>query len=150
MKFDELGREIHEGKPVALPVGYKQPPTLEEDMRRMIRQEMSLAAMKDGFETFEEADDFEIEGEDLSSPWEYTEDQEEEDRQKAERYIEMRKKRAALIKEARNAETDRRRNPEERTSANPGTPGGRVPEGEIPRTQREDREIGGQENQVKQ
>lgn len=46
--------------PFAPTVGVRPKETLEERMRRMIRDEMSYAAEQQGMETFEEADDFDV------------------------------------------------------------------------------------------
>lgn len=48
-------------RPVSIPIGMERPESLQEKMRRLIRDEVlqqKLAA--DGVETFEEADDFDI------------------------------------------------------------------------------------------
>lgn len=51
-------------RPVAIPAGMKKPETAEERMRRMIRNELSMAAGRDGEETFEEANDFDVDDDD--------------------------------------------------------------------------------------
>lgn len=68
--IDENGREVLDDTPVALPVSFKRPPTLQEQMRAMIKQ-MSIEASQEGAETLEEADDFDI-GDDYdpTSPYE--------------------------------------------------------------------------------
>jgi len=57
---------------IAPPVGYKKAPTLAEQMRDMIRSErLRIAAQEGGFETFEEADDFDVDDDyDPTSPFE--------------------------------------------------------------------------------
>lgn len=57
--------------PVAPPVGYKKQPTIWEQQRMLIRQELSRQAEAKGFETFEESDDFAV-GDDFdpNSPYE--------------------------------------------------------------------------------
>ena len=70
--LDAHGREIVSGVPVAPPVGYKKQPSMVEHIRNMVRSEMLRQAVEQGgFETFEEADDFEV-GDDYdpSSPYE--------------------------------------------------------------------------------
>lgn len=70
-----VGREVFEkvdSKPMALPVNYKRPPTLAEQVARLVRSEqLKQAAQNAGNETFEESDDFDI-GDDFdpSSPYE--------------------------------------------------------------------------------
>ena len=49
--------------PFAPTVGVRPKETLEERMRRMIRDEMSYAAEQQGMESFEEADDFDVDDE---------------------------------------------------------------------------------------
>lgn len=53
------GEEV-DPRPVEIPAELKRPPSLKEQMQQMIRQEMSLAAAQANEETFEEADDFDI------------------------------------------------------------------------------------------
>lgn len=57
----EDGSEAPDPVPMAPPLGYVEQPNLWEQMREMIRREMSLAAEAEGKETFEEADDFDVE-----------------------------------------------------------------------------------------
>lgn len=66
--------ELPDPTPMAPPLGYKRSPSLAENMRAMIRGEMSRLAAERGFESFEEADDFQI-GDDYepSSPHELDE-----------------------------------------------------------------------------
>jgi hypothetical protein len=69
---DEHGREIMDPTPVAPPVGYKKQPSMVEIVRDMVRSErLKQEAESAGFESFEEADDFDT-GEDLDpySPYE--------------------------------------------------------------------------------
>lgn len=49
--------------PFAPTVGIRRSESLEEKMRRMIRDEMSHVAERQGMETFDEADDFDVEDE---------------------------------------------------------------------------------------
>lgn len=58
--LNDKGQEVPQKRAPALPVGYRRPPTLEERMRQMIRGSMSLKAQEEGFETFEEANDFDV------------------------------------------------------------------------------------------
>lgn len=69
----ERGREKPDGTPVAPPVGYVKQPSLAEQIRNMVRSErLRQEAESAGFESFEDADDFEV-GDDYepSSPYEY-------------------------------------------------------------------------------
>lgn len=67
-KYDEFGRELPDPTPKAMPVGFKRPETLDEQIRRLIRTHMSDMAEDQGFETFEEADDFAVEEDDQFDP----------------------------------------------------------------------------------
>ena len=63
-----LDREHPDPTPVALPVGYESPPTMETLIAQYVRHEVSQQASAQGFGTFEEEDDFEDDDpEDL--PW---------------------------------------------------------------------------------
>ena len=65
------GKEYPDPTPVEVPVDCRQPPSLREEMRRFIREEFSRNAEQTGQETFEDSDDFDIEGEDdFVSPYE--------------------------------------------------------------------------------
>lgn len=59
--------------PVAVPLRYKRPPTLQEQIQRLIRSEAYSRRMDEGYESLEEADDFDV-GDDFDSdphsPWE--------------------------------------------------------------------------------
>lgn len=63
-KFDSLGREIPDPTPVEVPLRVLQAfESLQDQIRRTIRMEMSRAAGEAGQETFEEADDFDVDDE---------------------------------------------------------------------------------------
>ena len=70
--LNESGDEIIDPKPMALPVNFKKPPTLAEQIRQMVRDERIQQGINQaGYETMDEADDFDI-GDDYdpSSPYE--------------------------------------------------------------------------------
>lgn len=71
MALNEKGEEIVSNVPVAAPVGFRRPPSLSEQIKRLVRIELSAAAEAAGQESFEEADDFDI-GDDYDpkSPYE--------------------------------------------------------------------------------
>lgn len=74
------GDELLDDTPVALPLDHEVPESIEDKIKRLIQSErFAQAAAARGFETFEEADDFEI-GDDFEaephSPWELSADQE--------------------------------------------------------------------------
>lgn len=70
--LDENGFEVPDPKPVAVPVGWKKPPSLNDRIAQMVRQELSARAEEVGMESFEDADDFDIPDDpaDPNSPWE--------------------------------------------------------------------------------
>lgn len=72
MKRDPKNRkEFLDPTPMALPVGYRRPPTLQDQVRALVRGALSEQAANRGQETFEEADDFDV-GDDYDprSPYE--------------------------------------------------------------------------------
>lgn len=72
-RLDQNGSEIPDPTPVAIPAGFKEPESLENMIRRLVRaDDFRRAADQEGFETFEEAEDFEIDDDsfDPSSPYE--------------------------------------------------------------------------------
>lgn len=77
--FTARGAEILDTTPMELPLGYKPQESMDEKLRRIVREEVSDAASRHGLETFEEADDFVVEdGDDfLPSQYQLTEMQEE-------------------------------------------------------------------------
>lgn len=79
MALDERGWEIPDPTPMAWPAGVRRPETLTEQIRRLVRLEVSQAAAAQGMETFEESDDFDVDDDDgeFVSPYELTEMQEE-------------------------------------------------------------------------
>lgn len=77
-QYDKKGREIPDSRPVEMPLNFRRPLSLNEQIQRMIREQLSQAADQQGFETFEESDDFDVdEEEEPESPHELTYAQEE-------------------------------------------------------------------------
>jgi len=72
----KAGREVMDSTPMAVPIGMKRPESLVDQMRSMIRRELSEAAAQHGRETFEEANDFEVDDDpdDPTTPWEHAAD----------------------------------------------------------------------------
>lgn len=69
--FDRFKRkEVLDPTPVAIPLKYTRMSQHNETIRAMIRSELSRAAENADLETFEEADDFEVEDYDPRSPFE--------------------------------------------------------------------------------
>lgn len=68
-RLNEVGQEMLDPKPVALPIGYKNPPSLEERIRSMISVTLSRQAAEAGAESFDEANDFDVaDGDDEKFP----------------------------------------------------------------------------------
>lgn len=64
--------------PVAIPISFRRPPSIEEMIQKYVRTELSIrAAQQHQAETFEEADDFDVDDDpELRSPYEITADHE--------------------------------------------------------------------------
>jgi hypothetical protein len=78
-KINKQGKEVIDTTPVELPLNWKRPVSLSERIRSAARQEISRLADEKGYETFEEADDFDVDDDfDPRSPWEMDFDQEME------------------------------------------------------------------------
>lgn len=75
VQHDEFGREVANQDRLALPAGWDRPLSLAEQIKRMVRTELSRQAVDGGMESFEEADDFDIPDEegDFVSPYEVVE-----------------------------------------------------------------------------
>lgn len=80
--LNERGHELLDATPVARAVEFRRPPTLQEQIRALVRGELSRQAQEQGQESFEEADDFDVDDDsyDPRSPWELNFDQELEPR----------------------------------------------------------------------
>lgn len=61
-KLNERGQEVLDPTPMAIPVGFERPLTLQEQIRRLMRVEYDRmrAVSGDDLETPEEADDFDV------------------------------------------------------------------------------------------
>lgn len=64
MRYNERGEELPDPTPVEVPAGMRVPESLEAMIARMVRGKVSELAAREGMETFEEANDFEIEDDD--------------------------------------------------------------------------------------
>ena len=60
-RLNASGYETLDPNPVEVPAGFRKPESLAETIQRLIRTDVSQIADKEGFDTFDEADDFEIE-----------------------------------------------------------------------------------------
>lgn len=73
MALDKDGNEIPDPQPVAIPPGFKVPETMEQMMRRLLRSPEFRDRMNENEnDTFEEAEDFEVDDDtfDPHSPYE--------------------------------------------------------------------------------
>ncbi len=57
-------KEYLDPTPIEIPVGFQKAEPLRDSIKRMVKEEFSVAAERSDMETFEEADDFENEEED--------------------------------------------------------------------------------------
>lgn len=71
------GHEILDNSPVAIPVKFKRVDAITQKVAELVQGEFSRLAEKEGYETFEDADDFDV-GDDYDphSPYELNEEQE--------------------------------------------------------------------------
>jgi len=69
--MNSKGHEVPDPVPVAPPIGYRRTPSLAEQIREMVRSERLRQEVEAaGYESFEEADDFEVGDFDPRSPYE--------------------------------------------------------------------------------
>lgn len=70
--LDDYGREVLDPTPMAPPIGYRPQATMVDIIHAQIRSaQLAKEAQEAGFETFEEADDFDVDDDfDPSSPYE--------------------------------------------------------------------------------
>lgn len=64
MRFNERGEELPDPTPVEIPAGCQRPETLNEQIARLVRTQMSVLAGQRGLETFEESFDFDVDDDD--------------------------------------------------------------------------------------
>lgn len=71
-RLNDRGRELLDSTPMAPPVGYKPQPSMVEIIRaQIVSEKLAREAEELGLETFEEADDFDVEDDyDPSTPYE--------------------------------------------------------------------------------
>lgn len=74
IEFTPDGLEIPDPTPVAIPAGFKKPDSLQDLVRRFVAVQMSAAAVDQGMESFEEANDFDVDEPDFEDrPTKYEE-----------------------------------------------------------------------------
>jgi len=78
MALNDKGHEVLDPTPMALPIGATRPESLQDQIARMVRSQFMLQRQAEGFESPDEADDFDVEDDEdgFHSPWELTADQE--------------------------------------------------------------------------
>lgn len=77
MALREDGSEVLDDTPLEIPMECKRPESLASMIGRLIQSQLyQRAVSQEGMETIEEADDFDVEGDDFSSPYELRADQE--------------------------------------------------------------------------
>ena len=59
-KLDELGREVFDQTPMAIPVGFSRPEPIHMCLRRMVEQYHREMKDSQEYESFEDADDFDV------------------------------------------------------------------------------------------
>lgn len=71
-RIGEDGQEYLDPTPIAVPAGFKEPESMQSIIQRLVRTGISEMAAANGAETFEEADDFDVEDEldDPNTPFE--------------------------------------------------------------------------------
>lgn len=65
--LDEHGRELLDGTPIDPPIGYVKVPSMVEIIRQQVRLHLSQAAEEHGLESFDEAEDFDVD-DDIPDP----------------------------------------------------------------------------------
>lgn len=60
----ENGAELNDPTPMVMDANLERPPTLREQIQRVIKSDLAIQAQYQGYESFEEANDFEIGEED--------------------------------------------------------------------------------------
>ena len=66
-KINEKGEEEGDPRPVNIPIGFQKPPSIHELMQKYVRNEISRRSEEGGFESFEDAEDFDVDDDDTGS-----------------------------------------------------------------------------------
>lgn len=84
MPLDDQGREVPDQEPIVIRIRGQSIQQFDH-IKAFIRRELSAAAESEGRETFDEANDFDIPDDDIRhSPHEYTEEQEQREKERFE------------------------------------------------------------------
>lgn len=67
-RLNETGQEILDPNPIEVAAGFRRPETLQESIERIMRVSEVVAQARSGYETFEEADDFDVPDDDTFDP----------------------------------------------------------------------------------
>lgn len=62
-RLSDTGAEVPDQTPIELPAGFAIPETIAQSIQRLVRGAVSRAAHEQGLETFEEAEDFDLDDE---------------------------------------------------------------------------------------
>lgn len=71
IRLNREGPEVPDPTPIEIPAQHHRPESLTNQMRRLIRQELSQAAQAEGQESFDEFDDLDVDEDepDLTTPY---------------------------------------------------------------------------------
>lgn len=67
-RHDEFGREVLDATPIEKPVGWERPESLQDQLRRIVAQQLSAQMVERGEESWEEFNDFDVEDDDYDDP----------------------------------------------------------------------------------
>ncbi len=76
--YDKEGKEIHNGSPVRMPVGFHRPSPLADTINRLVDRRLAEGGASEADETYAEAQDFDCGGDDAPPPgkgWEIGDEQ---------------------------------------------------------------------------
>lgn len=119
-RLNPRGHEILDPTPIAPPVGYQAAPSLREQIRDMVRSErLAQEVAAAGFETFEEADDFDV-GDDFDPRTPYEERFDPDGRSNFEPITEVNRQEDAANKKAAASKASPA--PQPSSEAKPQTP----------------------------
>lgn len=60
VRIDDKGREVLDTTPVTLPVRFRRGENISDQVQRLVAMELSKRAAAEGYETFDEANDFDV------------------------------------------------------------------------------------------
>ena len=70
-RLDPSGGEVLDPRPMEIPAGFRKPESLAETVQRLTRGAIARHAAEQGFESFEESEDFDVDDDfDPSTPYE--------------------------------------------------------------------------------